>query len=177
MAPDPAIQVAALSELVETVNHQNSIHEATAPAALCVAGILTHPAAANLRAYRNVPIRATLLNWLASVAYDASDETVGRIERYFPGSLTPGTTMAAFRGLAAAAVDRAAVQRARDAGGCVPRRRPRGGRTAARCAGPDGVPERLDEPLSTRDGRVRAVRDGSPWAGSGGPRRRATYRC
>ncbi|MFF3254631.1 hypothetical protein ACFYWP_27260 [Actinacidiphila glaucinigra] len=99
LAPDPAIQVAALSELVETVNHQNSIYEATAPAALYVAGILTHPAAANLRAYRNVPIRATLLNWLASVAYDASDETVGRIERYFPGSLTPGTTMAAFRGL------------------------------------------------------------------------------
>ncbi|MFF7678063.1 hypothetical protein [Actinacidiphila glaucinigra] len=46
-APDPGIQVAALSEL-ETVNHQNSIYEATAPAALYVAGILTHPAAANL---------------------------------------------------------------------------------------------------------------------------------
>ncbi|WUD70884.1 hypothetical protein OG937_03925 [Streptomyces sp. NBC_00510] len=99
LEPDPKIQVTALSELGEMVNHQNSIYEATAPVALYVAGILTHPAAANLRAYRNVPIRATLLNWLVSTAYDASDEIAGRIEQWFPGFLTHDTTMASFRDL------------------------------------------------------------------------------
>ncbi|MFJ7954928.1 hypothetical protein ACIQ62_01365 [Streptomyces sp. NPDC096319] len=64
-----------------------------------VAGILTHPAAMTLRPYRNVPIRATLLNWLASTAYDASDEIVGRTEQYFPGFLTHDTVVAAFRDL------------------------------------------------------------------------------
>lgn len=99
LEPDPKIQVTALSELGEMVNHQNTIYEATAPVALYVAGMLTHPAAANLRAYRNVPIRATLLNWLVSTAYDASDEIVGRIGQWFPGFLTRGTTMASFREL------------------------------------------------------------------------------
>ncbi|MER5204362.1 hypothetical protein [Streptomyces sp. NPDC002825] len=99
LEPDAKVQVAALSELGELVGHQNTIYEATAPVAMYVAGILTHPAAMTLRPYRNVPIRATLLSWLAYTAYDASDETVDRIEQYFPGFLTPGTTVAAFRDL------------------------------------------------------------------------------
>ncbi|WP_326570483.1 hypothetical protein OIE69_03770 [Actinacidiphila glaucinigra] len=99
LEPDPKVQVTALSELGEMANHQSTVYEATAPVALCVADILTHPAAANLRAYRNFPIRAALLNWLVSTSYAASDEIVGRIEQWFPGFLTPGTTVAAFRDL------------------------------------------------------------------------------
>ncbi|WP_089228197.1 hypothetical protein [Actinacidiphila glaucinigra] len=99
LEPDPKVQVTALSELGEMVNHQSTIYEATAPVAMYVAGILTHPAATTPRPYRNVPIRAALLNWLASTSYDASDEIAGRIEQWFPGFLTPGTTMAAFRDL------------------------------------------------------------------------------
>lgn len=99
LEPDPKVQVAALSELGELVGHQGTIYEATAPVAVYVAGILTHPAAMTLRPYRSVPIRATLLGWLASTLYDASDEMVGRTEQYCPGFLTPGTTVAAFRDL------------------------------------------------------------------------------
>ncbi|MGW5680155.1 hypothetical protein ACWEV4_34720 [Streptomyces sp. NPDC003860] len=99
LEPDPKVQVTALSELSELVSHQNSIYEATIPVAKYVAGILTHPAATTPRPYRNVPIRATLLNWLAYTAYDASDEIVDRTEQYFPGFLAHGTVVAAFRDL------------------------------------------------------------------------------
>ncbi|MFD6287587.1 hypothetical protein ACFWDP_36315 [Streptomyces anthocyanicus] len=99
LEPDPKVQVSALSELGELVGHQNTIYEATTPVAMYVAGILAHPSAMTLRPHRNVPIRATLLNWLVSTAYDASDEIVGRTEQYFPGFLTPGTIVAAFRDL------------------------------------------------------------------------------
>jgi hypothetical protein len=91
LVPDPKVQVTALWELGELVGHQNTIYEATAPVAVYVAGILTHPAALTPRPYRNVPIRATLLNWLASTVYDASDEIVGFTEQYFPGFLAPNT--------------------------------------------------------------------------------------
>ncbi|WP_052390128.1 hypothetical protein [Streptomyces sp. NRRL B-24484] len=102
LEPDPKVQVTALSELRELVGHQNSTYEATAPVAVFVAGILAHPAAMTLRPYRNVPVRATLLNWLASTAYDASDEIVDRTEQYVPGflaHLTHDGPVAAFRDL------------------------------------------------------------------------------
>ncbi|MFE9854860.1 hypothetical protein [Streptomyces sp. NPDC005780] len=99
LMPDPKAQVNALSELGEMVGHQNTIYEATAPVAMYVAGILTHPAATTPRPYRNVPIRAALLNWLVSTANDASDEIVGRTEQYSPGFLAPGTIVASFRDL------------------------------------------------------------------------------
>ncbi|WP_018563352.1 MULTISPECIES: hypothetical protein [unclassified Streptomyces] len=99
LEPDPKVQVTALSELGELVNHQNTIYEATAPAVMYVAGILTHPAAMTLRPYRDIPIRAALLGWLASTLQDASDEIVGFIEQRFPGFLAPGTIVAAFRNL------------------------------------------------------------------------------
>ncbi|MEV4943095.1 hypothetical protein [Streptomyces zaomyceticus] len=99
LEPDSKGQVTALSELGELVGHQNTIYEATAPVAMYVAGILIHPAAMTLRPYRNVPIRATLLNWLASTVYDASDEIVGRTEQYFPGYLARDTVVTAFRDL------------------------------------------------------------------------------
>ncbi|MGW0080796.1 hypothetical protein [Streptomyces sp. NPDC003393] len=52
-----------------------------------------------LRPYRKVPIRATLLNWLVSTAYDASGEIVGRTEQYFPGFLAHDSIVASFRDL------------------------------------------------------------------------------
>lgn len=64
----------------------------------CPAGILTHPATSTLRPYRDIPLRATLLGWLASPLQDASDEAVCFIEQ-FPGFLAPGTIMAASRDL------------------------------------------------------------------------------
>ncbi|MFI1186496.1 hypothetical protein [Streptomyces californicus] len=99
LTPDPGVQVNALSELGEMVGHQNTIYEATAPAVMYVAGILTHPAATTPRPYRNVPVRAALLNWLASTVYDASDEKVARTEQYSPGFPTPGSIVASFRDL------------------------------------------------------------------------------
>ncbi|MFE1507285.1 hypothetical protein [Streptomyces sp. NPDC058726] len=99
LEPDPKVQVTTLRELGELVGHQNTIYEATAPAVMYVAGILTHPATMTRRPYRDSPIRATLLGWLASTLHDASDEIVARSEEYFPGFLTRSTTMAAFRDL------------------------------------------------------------------------------
>lgn len=99
LEPDPKVQVTTLRELGELVGHQNTIYEATAPAVMYVAGILTHPAAMTRRPYRDSPIRATLLGWLASTLHDASDEIVARNEEYCPGFLTRSTTMAAFRDL------------------------------------------------------------------------------
>ncbi|MEU2510155.1 hypothetical protein ABZ621_36440 [Streptomyces sp. NPDC007863] len=99
LEPDPKVQVTALSELTELVCHQNTIYEATPPVAMYIAGILTHPAAMTLRPYRNVPIRATLLTWLASTAYDASDEIVDRTGQYFPGFLTHDSPLRVFRDL------------------------------------------------------------------------------
>ncbi|MFJ5788105.1 hypothetical protein [Streptomyces hydrogenans] len=99
LEPDPKVQVTALSELSELVGHQNGIYEATPPVAMYVAGILAHPAAMALRPYRSVPIRASLLNWLAGTAYDASDEIVDRTEQYFPGFLTDDSPLGVFREL------------------------------------------------------------------------------
>ncbi|MFF4974188.1 hypothetical protein [Streptomyces sp. NPDC001083] len=99
LEPDPKVQVTTLWELGELVGHQNTIYEATAPAVMYVAGILTHPAAMTRRPYRDIPIRAALLGWLASTFQDASDEIVARNEEYWPGFLAPGTTVAAFREL------------------------------------------------------------------------------
>ncbi|MFJ2649027.1 hypothetical protein ACIO1C_20100 [Streptomyces sp. NPDC087420] len=99
LEPDAKVQVTTLWELGELVGHQNTIYEATAPAVMYVAGILTHPAAMTRRPYRDSPVRATLLGWLASTLHDASDEIVARNEEYFPGFLNRSTTVAAFRDL------------------------------------------------------------------------------
>lgn len=99
LVPDAKVQVAALAEVGELVGHQNSIYEATAPVVVYVAGILDHPAAMSLRAYRDVPVRAALLGRLFSTVYDASDEVVGCIERCSPGFLARDTVVSAFREL------------------------------------------------------------------------------
>ncbi|MFC3574791.1 hypothetical protein ACFOZ0_16195 [Streptomyces yaanensis] len=83
---DPAGQTSAIKEL-ELVCHQNSFYEATLPVALYVAAILAHPATVtiepNLRSNqeRDYPVRAALLEWLGSLAYDADDECVAIGER------------------------------------------------------------------------------------------------
>ncbi|MFD6419031.1 hypothetical protein [Streptomyces sp. NPDC060194] len=99
LEPDVKAQFTALSELSELAGHQHGIYEATAPVTLYVAGILAHPATLTLRPYRDVPFRATLLNWLASTAYDASDDMVERITEYAPGLLSRHGILAAFRDL------------------------------------------------------------------------------
>ncbi|MFG2820953.1 hypothetical protein ACGFX4_16190 [Kitasatospora sp. NPDC048365] len=83
--PDPVVQASALDDL-EPVRHQNSLYEATVPVAMYVAALLSHPAADTIRpevgrraAY---PMRAALLDWIGSLAYDADDECVAMGERH-----------------------------------------------------------------------------------------------
>jgi hypothetical protein len=66
---------------LELVRHQNTIYEATAPAALCVAAVLArraeqHPGAADA-------VCVLLLEWLAGVAYDSDDACVKAGRQYF----------------------------------------------------------------------------------------------
>ncbi|MEU1694245.1 hypothetical protein [Streptomyces hirsutus] len=101
--PDPAVQTRAISEL-EPVRHQNSFYEATLPVALYVAAILNHPATATVvpdrrtEPERGYPVRAALLDWLGSLAYDADDECLAIGERHFNGDyLDDYPEMRAFR--------------------------------------------------------------------------------
>ncbi|MFC7259579.1 hypothetical protein [Streptomyces lutosisoli] len=101
--PDPTVQTRAVGEL-EPVCHQNSFFEATLPAALYVAAILDHPATATVATGRQAdpgsryPLRAALLDWLGTLAYDADDECLALGERHFNGSyLDDYPEMRAFR--------------------------------------------------------------------------------
>jgi hypothetical protein len=101
--PDPAVQIRAISEL-EPVCHQNSFYEATLPVALYVAAILAHPATSTVGPDRRTdpesgyPVRAALLDWLGSLAYDADDECLAIGERHFSGDyLADYPEMRAFR--------------------------------------------------------------------------------
>ncbi|MBP2583752.1 hypothetical protein J3A78_004230 [Streptomyces sp. PvR006] len=62
---EPKVQVTALSELSELVGHQNSIYEATAPAAMSIAGILApgghDPPAVSQRPYPRDQAMVTVL--------------------------------------------------------------------------------------------------------------------
>ncbi|MFF4350014.1 hypothetical protein [Streptomyces sp. NPDC001530] len=100
---DPAVQASAIREL-EPVCHQNSFYEATLPVALYVAAILIHPATATVGSglltelERGYPVRAALLDWLGSLAYDADDKCVAIGERHFNGGyLDDYPEMRAFR--------------------------------------------------------------------------------
>lgn len=103
LAPDPTVQIRAIGEL-EPVCHQNSFYEATLPVALYVAAILAHPATATVGPGRRAdpetgyPVRAALLDWLGSLAYDADDECLALGERHFTGDyLADYPEMRAFR--------------------------------------------------------------------------------
>ncbi|WP_188309888.1 hypothetical protein [Streptomyces sp. CBMA123] len=65
---------------LEPVQHQNTIYEATAPVALCVAAVLARRAEHHRGAADRVC--ALLLGWLASVAYDSDDACVAAHQRY-----------------------------------------------------------------------------------------------
>ncbi|MFE2603617.1 hypothetical protein ACFXDI_09745 [Streptomyces mirabilis] len=72
LAPDPARRVRAVGDLYQLLLNQERVFPATAPAALVVAALLTDPRTLvedqwERRAGRR-PLRAELLNWLASFA-------------------------------------------------------------------------------------------------------------
>lgn len=78
LAQDQTVRTKALDYLHHTLHHQNTLYDATVPAALCVAAILPNP-----RTTRTVDknhhlttgcMRAELLHWIASVADAVTDE-------------------------------------------------------------------------------------------------------
>ncbi|MFF3675840.1 hypothetical protein ACFYYS_17915 [Streptomyces sp. NPDC002120] len=75
--PNPAARAAAVKDVSDEVDHQNTIYEATVPVALYFAAILNHPATevGDLDHDADVPsrhpTRASLLNRLGATAYDA----------------------------------------------------------------------------------------------------------
>ncbi|MBD0694107.1 hypothetical protein [Streptomyces sp. CBMA123] len=85
-------------DALEPVRHQDTIYEATAPAALCVAAVLArraeeHPGGAD-------GVCVLLLGWLAGVAYDSDDACVAAADRYFEGRyLDASPAMVAIRAL------------------------------------------------------------------------------
>ncbi|GAA2752879.1 hypothetical protein [Kitasatospora cinereorecta] len=75
--PNPAARAAAVKDVSDEVDHQNTIYEVTVPVALYFAAILNHPATevGDLDHDADVPsrhpTRASLLNRLGATAYDA----------------------------------------------------------------------------------------------------------
>ncbi|KJY26858.1 hypothetical protein [Streptomyces sp. NRRL S-495] len=89
----------ALDFLHHVVHHQNTLYEATVPAALYVAGILSDP-----RTLRPIdrsredlpgPMRAALLGWLGAVASEANDAAAEAFRRqgFRPGDHLPFVRM------------------------------------------------------------------------------------
>ncbi|WP_433892471.1 hypothetical protein [Streptomyces sp. CA-111067] len=75
---DQRVRSRALDYLHHVVHHQNTLYEATVPAALYVAAVLTDPRTAlpvdkKPRDFPG-PMRAELLGWLGSVAHAADEE-------------------------------------------------------------------------------------------------------
>ncbi|WP_435972261.1 hypothetical protein [Streptomyces sp. Qhu_M48] len=92
---DQRVRSEALDYLHHVVHHQNTLYDATVPAALYVAGILTDPRA-GLPFDKQPhdfpgPLRAALLGWLGSVADAASDEaaTISRSVGFPPEEYPP----------------------------------------------------------------------------------------
>ncbi|MFF4821378.1 hypothetical protein ACFY2K_43125 [Kitasatospora sp. NPDC001309] len=82
---------------LEPVQHQNTIYEATAPVALCVAAVLARRAEHHRAADR---VCALLLGWLAGIAYDSDDACVAAHQRHFEEDFLEGyPPMAAVRAL------------------------------------------------------------------------------
>ncbi|MFC8675081.1 hypothetical protein ACFUEN_20675 [Streptomyces griseorubiginosus] len=75
---DQGARTRALNYLHNTLHHQNTLYEATVPAALYVASILTDPRATRAvdKDHHSSPgsLRAELLRWIASVANEVTDE-------------------------------------------------------------------------------------------------------
>ncbi|PKV82661.1 hypothetical protein [Streptomyces sp. TLI_146] len=82
---DQRVRTQALDHLHHVVHHQNTLYDATVPAALYVAAILTDPRT-SLPVDKEPhdapgPLRAALLGWLGSVADAASDEAAASSRR------------------------------------------------------------------------------------------------
>ncbi|MFD8718559.1 hypothetical protein ACFV2H_11190 [Streptomyces sp. NPDC059629] len=84
--PDQSARTEALSYLHDPLHHQNTLYEATVPAALYVAAILSDP-----RTTRTVDksrhafpgcMRAELLSWIASIANEVTDEVKALSQRH-----------------------------------------------------------------------------------------------
>ncbi|WP_249125799.1 hypothetical protein [Streptomyces sp. A2-16] len=75
---DQGARTRALNYLHHTLHHQNTLYEATVPAALYVAAILTDPRTTRAvdkdRHSSPGSLRAELLRWIASVANEVTDE-------------------------------------------------------------------------------------------------------
>ncbi|MGX9886628.1 hypothetical protein [Streptomyces sp. NPDC002276] len=78
LAQDQSVRTKALDYLHHTLHHQNTLYEATVPAALCVAAILPNPRSISTvdknHHLTTVCMRAELLHWIASVADAVTDE-------------------------------------------------------------------------------------------------------
>ncbi|MEU2597794.1 hypothetical protein ABZ669_11185 [Streptomyces hirsutus] len=76
--PDQGVRTRALGYLHGTLHHQNTLYDATVPAALYVAAILPDPRtnSAVTKNRHSFPgcMRAELLRWIASVASEVTDE-------------------------------------------------------------------------------------------------------
>ncbi|MCE3031652.1 hypothetical protein [Streptomyces sp. CMSTAAHL-2] len=84
--PDQSTRTKALSYLHDPLNHQNTLYEATVPAALYVAAILSDPRTTRTvdKDRRSFPgcLRAELLSWIASVANEVTDEAEALSRRH-----------------------------------------------------------------------------------------------
>ncbi|MEW1644228.1 hypothetical protein [Streptomyces sp. NPDC091219] len=78
LAQDQTVRTKALDYLHHTLHHQNTLYEATVPAALCVAAILPNPRTTRTMDKNHhlttVCMRAELLHWITSVADAVTDE-------------------------------------------------------------------------------------------------------
>ncbi|MFJ8142735.1 hypothetical protein [Streptomyces sp. NPDC096013] len=78
LAQDQTVRTKALDYLHYTLHHQNTLYEATVPAALCVAAMLPNPRTTRTvdKGHNSFPgcMRAELLLWIASVADAVTDE-------------------------------------------------------------------------------------------------------
>ncbi|MFJ3867333.1 hypothetical protein [Streptomyces nigra] len=86
---DQSIRTRALDYLHGVLHHQNTLYEATAPAALYVAGVLADPRTTStvVKDRRSFPgcMRAELLRWIGSVANEVTDEAAATCQRFgFP---------------------------------------------------------------------------------------------
>ncbi|MEV6739474.1 hypothetical protein AB0N14_22080 [Streptomyces sp. NPDC051104] len=86
---EQSVRTRALDYLHNTLHHQSTLYEATVPAALYVAAILSDPRTTctvdnNRRSFPGC-MRAELLAWIASVANEVTDEAEALSQRYgFP---------------------------------------------------------------------------------------------
>lgn len=102
---DRSTRTRALDYLYGTLHHQNTLYEATVPAALYVSGILSDPRTTStvVKDRHSFPgcMRAELLQWIGSVASEVTDEAAATSQQYgFPlGDYAPAVGIIRMRPL------------------------------------------------------------------------------